>query len=75
LRLRSDKLKFDKAKSARKLRLNRQRLELDQLKFEQSLRQKLDVALDALAKSFKKYPEAMELYEHARKKLEELTGE
>jgi hypothetical protein len=74
-RILAEKLKFDKAKTERKLALNEQRLELDTLKLRESLRKKVDVGLDALAKAFKKYPEAMELYQQAREKLREVSGQ
>jgi hypothetical protein len=52
-------------------RIKVRKLELEKLKFEESLRRKLDAGLDALARVFKKKPEAMRLYQEARKLVEE----
>jgi hypothetical protein len=52
-------------------RIKERKLELEKLKFEESLRRKLDAGLDALAKAFKKKPEAMNLYQQARELIEQ----
>ena len=56
---------------AERCRIRERKLELEQLKFEESMRRKVDAGLDALAKAFKKNPEAMKLYQQARELLEE----
>jgi hypothetical protein len=53
-----------------RFRLKQQKLELDKMKFEQSSHRKLETGLDALAKAFKKKPEAMKLYQQARQMIE-----
>jgi hypothetical protein len=68
-RLLAERLKFDKARTARKLALTRRRVRLEQLRFEESLRRKLDAGVEAVAKAFKNNPEAMELFQEASKKI------
>jgi len=69
-RILADKLKFEKAKTARKLVLNRQRLELDRQKFQCFQSRKMALALDAVAEAFKGNPEALKLYRQAREMID-----
>jgi hypothetical protein len=55
-------------------RITEQKLELDKMRLEQSSRRKLEVALDALGKAFKKKPEALKLYQQAMQMVEERNG-
>jgi hypothetical protein len=64
-RVLAERLEFDKAKAAQKVALNRQRLQLDKLKFKESKLRKLEVGLDAIGASFKKNPKALALYQQA----------
>lgn len=56
---------------AERSRIQDRKLDLETLKFKESLRRKIHVGLDALAKAFKKNPQAMELYQQARELLRE----
>ena len=69
-RIRANKLKFEKEKTARRLVLGQQRLELDREKFEHSQYRKLEVAFEELGKTFKDNPEALKLYQQAVAKVE-----
>jgi hypothetical protein len=55
------------------LALKREQLELDQAKFKETLRGKLQLGLDALAEAFQGNPRAMELYQEARELIAKET--
>jgi hypothetical protein len=69
--LQERRLEFDKKKLDCKQKLNAKRLDLDERKFEQSLQRKLEYGLEELARHFKKYPEALRIYQQAREMIEE----
>ena len=51
-------------------KIEEKKLALEELKFEESHRDKFKAALESIGKSFKKKPEAMKLYEQAREMIE-----
>jgi hypothetical protein len=73
-RMRQEKMEFEKLKyeqvTRKRLEVHGQRFELDKLKFNESLRRKLDLGLDVMGKQFDKNPEALRLYQDAKKMIE-----
>src|SRR6185437_10324080 len=55
---------------AERCRIREKKLALEELKFENAHQKQFDAALDAIGEAFKKKPEAMKLYEQARKLIE-----
>lgn len=51
-----------------------QALSLERDRFREQVRGKLEAGLDAVAEAFSKSPEAMELYQRARKMIQEVTA-
>ena len=55
---------------AERCRIREKKLALEELKFEDAHQKQFDAALDAIGEAFKKKPEAMRLYQQARKMIE-----
>jgi hypothetical protein len=76
-RLREERMQFDRQKyeevTRKCVKIHEQRFELQKLRFNESLRKKLDAGVDALTRVFQKNPEAMRHFQTA-KELVRMAG-